>query len=280
MRPVSAETTDGRSRLLEQALLITFVVHAIAMLAMAALLLPGMPGGGTPDTARVAYIAAHPWRWRLGWSTWGATAFSDLLLGLALVRTPWAPRLPAIAGALVTAAAVVPDQTGQLRWMTRGVTLAEQAFRTGDLAPYLSFEARTFVITAAWGALLYTLGALAWTWCFAAAGTWNRWLTALSAVTWPLFVLVSIGPMLPPAWRPPAAAVSAGNAIGFVLMEAWFALVAEEVLRRSRPDAPHGRHAPWRHPSRGPLGRGLDAVGNSRFLHALAEWLPRHDRWR
>ena len=86
--------------------------------------------------------------------------------------------------------------------------------------------------------------------------------------------------MLPPAWRPAAAAVSAGNAIGFVLMEAWFALVAEEVLRRSRPDAPHGRHAPGRHPSRGLLGRGLDAVGNSRFLHALAEWLPRHDRRR
>jgi hypothetical protein len=184
------------------------------------------------------------------------------------------PRVPALLGAAATLAAIGPDQTGQISWMTRGVTLAQQAARDGDLRPYLAFEARTFVITAAWGALLYTVGAIFWTWCFAAAGTWNRWLTALSAILWPLFVFVSVGPLLPARWRPSPAVVSAGNAIGFVLMEAWFALVAEQVLRRARPDAAHGRYAPWRHPGRGPIARGLDVIGNSRFARASAEWLP------
>ncbi len=263
---------DRRSaRLLEQALLFTFVIHAVAMLSMAALLLPGMPGGGVADDAsRVAYIAEHPWLWRLGWLPWGLTALSDLLLAVALVRTPWVPRLPALLSAAVTLLAVIPDQAGQISWMTRGVALATEAVRSGDVGPYLAFEARTFVITAAWGATLYTIGALGWTWCFAASGTWHRGLTLLSAVLWPLFVFVSLGPMLPGELRPSAAVVSTGNAIGFVLMELWFALVAEQVLRRSRPEAAHGRYAPWRHPSI-PL---LDPIGNSRFLRVLFEWLP------
>ena len=36
---------------------------------------------------------------------------------------------------------VVPDQMGQVLWMTRGVTLAQQ----GDLAAYSQFEAMVFL---------------------------------------------------------------------------------------------------------------------------------------
>ncbi len=55
-------------RLLERALVATLVLHALAMLSMAALLLPMMPGGPTqPDSARIALLAAHPWQFRLGW---------------------------------------------------------------------------------------------------------------------------------------------------------------------------------------------------------------------
>jgi hypothetical protein len=50
--------------------------------------------------------------------------------------------------------------------------------------------------------------------------------------------------------------------------------VAEQVLRRSRPDEAHGRLAPWRHPWPGLPGRMLDAVANSRFVRGLCEWLP------
>ncbi len=51
-------------------------------------------------------------------------------------------------------------------------------------------------------------------------------------------------------------------------------LVAERVLRRARPDEPHGRMAPWRHPWPGLAGRAIDAIADSRFVRAFCEWLP------
>ena len=257
------------ARFLELALIFTFIAHGLAMLGMALLLLPGMPGGGQDAAARMTYVAAHPWLWRLGWLPWQLTALSDVLLALALVRTRWIPRLPAALTLLVTLAAVIPDQVGQALWITRGVALAQ----SGDAATYAAFEVRTFLWIAAWGGTLYTVGAYGWTWCFARAGTWNRALTWLSVVVWGLFTLVNVGPLLPDALRPPAALVAAGNAVGFVLLLAWTALVAELVLRRARPDAPHGRYAPWRAP-RGPLALPLDLVANSRFVRAICELLP------
>ena len=219
-------------RLLELALLITFALHGVAMLTMLALLLPGMPGGGVADPmARVAYIAASPLRWRLGWLPWQLTAASDVLLGIALVRAPRIPRLPAILTLLATLAAVLPDQVGQAFWLTRGVTLAQQAARIGDPTAYLTFEQQVFPVVAGWGATLYTVGAVGWSWCFAAAGLWSRLLTVLSVVLWTLFGVISPALLLPPGWRVPPGIVSAGNAAGFVLMEAWFLLLAWKVRR-------------------------------------------------
>jgi hypothetical protein len=261
---------DRSARLLERALLFTFVIHGIAMLSMAFLLLPGMPGGGTADDlVRIRYLAAHPWLWRLGWLPWQFTALSDLLIAVGLLRAAWIPKLPAALTALATVAAVLPDQAGQIGWMTRGLALAQ----AGDAAAYLAYESRIFEWTAVWGGTFYTIGAIGWTWCFAAGRTWNRWLTLISIVLWPLFLYVNAGPLLPVALRPSPSFVAAGNAVGFLLLQAWFALVAEQVLRRSRPDAAHGRLAPWRHPNRlfGPL---VDLVANSRFVRALTELLP------
>jgi hypothetical protein len=245
-----------------RALLFTLVMHAVAMVAMAVLLLPGMPGGGTlADAERIAYIAGHPWLWRLGWLPWQLTALSDLLLAVALLREPAVPRRAAVLSALLTGAAVIPDQLGQACWITKGLALA----RT-DAAAYLAYEARIFRWTAAWGATLYTLGALAWTWCFAAARLWSRPLTLLSGLLWPLFLVASLGPF----FALDGKLVAAANALGFVLLELWLALLLEAVLRRERPDAAHGRLAPWRHP----WLRPLDAVANSRLLRFAAEPLP------
>jgi hypothetical protein len=257
-------------RLLEQSLPFTFVIHAVAMVSMALLLLPGMPGAGLPDdAARMLHIARHPGLWRLGWIPWGLTALSDLLIAAGLLRSPMIRRGPALATGLITLAAVIPDQAGQIAWMTRGVELAQ----AGDLPRYLAFESRIFAWTAVWGGTLYTIGALGWTWCFATAGLWSRSLTALSLVLWPLFLWVNAGPLLPPSLRPSPAFVAGGNAAGFVLLEAWFVLVGERVLRRARPETPAGRWAPWRHPR--PAARPvLDPIANSRFLRALAEPLP------
>jgi hypothetical protein len=262
--------TDRSSRLLERALLFTFVIHGVAMGSMAFLLLPGMPGGGTADARdRIHYMAAHPWLWRLGWFPWQLTALSDLLVAIGLLRARWVPKGPAILTLLVTVAAVIFDQAGQICWMTRGLELAE----SGDAAAYLAYEGRIFAWTAVWGGTLYTVGALGWTWCLVAGGTWNRWLTGISLVLWPLFLYVNAGPLFPRELGPSPLFVAAGNAAGFVLLQLWFALAAELVLRRSRPDAASGRQAPWRHPAA--LLRPLaDLLANSRFVRALAELPP------
>src|SRR5262245_39139434 len=119
------------ARFLEQALLITILAHAAAMVSMALLLLPGMPGGGTLEVAeRAAYVAGHPWLWRLGWLPWHITALSDLLLAVALLRTSWIPRLPAWLILGLTLVAIGIEQPAELRWITQGVSLAQAAVQT------------------------------------------------------------------------------------------------------------------------------------------------------
>jgi hypothetical protein len=263
------------ARFLEQALLITILAHAVAMLSMALLLLPGMPGGGNLNEAiRVAYIADHPWLWRLGWLPWQITALSDLLLALALLRTTWVPRLPAFWVMLTTLAAILIEQPGELRWITQGVSLAQAAVQTGDLAGYLEFEADIYLQVAAWAAIMYLGAALGWTWAFVRAGTWNRFLTWLSLATWSLLLAVSVAPLMPADYRPDMSLIAAGNALGFVLLLAWLGVVTELVLRRSRPDQAHGRMAPWIHPHGGLLSRLLNLLANSRLARAFGAWLP------
>jgi hypothetical protein len=68
--------------------------------------------------------------------------------------------------------------------------------------------------------------------------------------------------------------VGAANAAGFLGLELWLLLLLDRVARLSRPDAPHGRYAPWRAPRRFRAAELLDAVANSRGLHRLAALLP------
>jgi hypothetical protein len=273
--PITPESTPRAARLLEAALLFTFVIHALAMVSMALLLLPGMPGGlHSDDARRVEYVASHPWLWRFGWVPWQITALSDLLLAVALVRTKWIPRVPALLTLAVTVAAIVPDQVGQVLWMTRGVRLAADAVRTGELAPYLAFERPTFRMVGIFGCIGYLLGALGWTWCFAAAGPWSRRLTWLSAATWGTFAAAVGIFFLPPHVSPGPAWVGPMNAVGFVLLQVWLIDVTHEVVRRCRPEAPHGRYGPWRHPGRGPFAWAANWAANSHAARALAEWLP------
>jgi hypothetical protein len=263
------------ARFLEQVLLLNILVHAAGVVTMGLLLMPGMPGGLVPDdTRRIAYIAEHPWLWRLGWVPWHLDALLDLLTGIALVRTRWVPHVPALLTFLVTLAAVLPEQTGEITWATRGVSLAIEAHQTGVLTPYLRLEAWSFHLTAVVGASLYLVMALGWTWCFAKGGSWSRTLTWLSPFAWGCLSVGSVGLLLPASFRPGPLAIAVGNGVGFVLLEIWLILVAEQVLRRSRPDEAHGRMSPWRHPWSGRCGRILDAVANSRVARAFAEWVP------
>lgn len=272
----SNHSSDERgSRLLVAALLFTFLIHAVAMVAMVLFLLPGLPGGGVDDPLeRARYVAQNPWLWRLGWLPWQLTALSDQILGIALLRTTWIPRLPAFITLLLTIAAIIPDQLGQARWITEGIAVAQRGLATGDFTSYLRLEPELFALTSAWAATLYAVGALGWTWCFVAARTWSPLLSWLSVVTWGIFLVVSASLFLPEVSRLPATIVSAGNAVGFVLMEIWFVLVAERVLRRYQIDQAHGRYAPWRHPRNGAWGRLVTNVCDGRFPRALCRRFP------
>lgn len=242
---------------------------------MALLLARMLPGGGEPDTAvRVAQIAAHPWRFRAGWLPWHLCAVVDLWFAIALVRARWIPRAPAVLVLLLTLVAVVPDQYGQILWITRGVDLARAAVTPEGLAAYLAFEAPTFEMTASWAAVLYTLAALGWTACFAMARAWSRALTWLSLGAWPVMLYVTSAFFFPPRLRPAPEVIAIGNAVGFTLMQVWLAVAAEIVLRRRRPLTACGRDAPWRHPWDNLAGRALDALANSRLAGAFLEPLP------
>jgi hypothetical protein len=272
---MTAPSPPRAARFLEQTLLANVVIHALAMLTMALFLMGSLPGGPTKDDAeRVARIAEHPWLWRLGWLPWHLCALVDLVTGVALVATRWAPRLPAVLTLLVTLFAVIPEQTGELSWVSRGVGLAQAAHQTGDLQGYLDFEAWAFHLAVVVGASIYLVMFLGWAWCFAAAGTWSRALTWLTPIICGLLAVGSFGLLLPPPYRPGDLLVGASNMLGFPLLEVWLILVTERVLRRSRPDEAHGRLLPWRHPWRGPVGRALDIAANSRFVRLGCEWLP------
>lgn len=256
-------------RRLELALLFWLVIHAAAMLATALLILPGAPGGPHDAAARMAYVAANPWLWRLGWLPWQLAALANLLLALTLVSTRQMARHPALLTLLATLAAIIPDQAGQALWVTRGIALAQ----AGRLADYLPFEHQVFLLIGAWGSMLYTLAALGWTWCFARAGLWRRWLTYYSIPLWAFFALFSVAPFLTPQTGLAPTLIDTANGVGFVFLLFWVAAVLELLLRRSRPDQPHGRYAPWRHPGRR-LGWLLDVVGNSRVARTLCEFAP------
>lgn len=257
-------------RFLEQSLLFNFLIHGFALLGMVTLLVPMLPGGTTPlDADRIVLIATRPWQFRLGWLPWQLCAVSDVLLAVALVRVRWVPKLPAVIVLILTLVAVVPDQYAQAMWITRGVTLAQT-----DSVAYLAFEKEMFPLTAGLGALFYTLSALGWTWCFAAAKTWSRALTLLSIPTWIAMGVAVVGPLLPDSVRPSPTFVSTANAVGFVLLQIWLGLVTEQVLRRARPYESYGRLATWRHPRKNLFTRVVDIFANSRLFGAILEPLP------
>ncbi len=269
-----ADSPPLAARLLERALLITILAHAAAMGSMALLLLPGMPGSSNLLAARVAYIATNSSLWRLGWLPWQITALSDLLIAVALLRTVWIPRRAAIFVVITTLVAFLIEQPGEFSWITQGIALAQTAFQTGDLAPYMQFESQIYLQIAGWAAAIYTIAACGWSWCFFRAKIWHPRLTWLSIVTWGLLFVVSIAPLLPDAYRPSDAIVAAGNAIGFALMMLWFCAITELVLRRSRPYGANGRMAFWIYPRRNLLGSLLNGVANSRLARAFGEWVP------
>ncbi len=219
-------------RRLVAAVVFTFLAHGMAMLLMAGLLMPMLPGGGGGDDAeRIARIAAAPLHYRLGWFGWQLTAASDVVLGVTLFSATRDGRARVFGAAqlVFVVLAVIPDQYAQFRLVTRGVELARL-----DPAAFAAFEKEMFPLTSGWAAILYTLAAIGWA---AALRTSERWSRVLAWLTPPmllLFLAISVAPVLPAAIRPSAELIGAGNAIAFTLLEGWFVAVFVALRRRAR----------------------------------------------
>jgi hypothetical protein len=175
----------------------------------------------------MVWIASHESTFRIGWIPWHVTAASDLVLALILTRIPKIPPVLRWAQLVLTFVAVVVDQSGQILWLTRGVAQAKAL----DLAGYMETEHLAFPLTGWYAALLYTFGAIAWTLSFRAAGVWSKTIARVSIPLWTIFLVATLGPLLPESIRLPDRAVAAGNAIGFLMMEVWFVLLFREARK-------------------------------------------------
>lgn len=273
-QPGSQANENNAERFLEAALFWAFVIHFVATVTMGTLLLPALPGAINADAERVAYIAKYPIVWNLGWLPWHLCALSDLVLAVAMVRTKWIPKLPAIITLILTVAAVAVEQPAEFLWNFEGARVAQVCMASGSIEAYLDLENEVFPLVGSIAAIIYAFMAMGWSWCFAAAGTWNRFLTWFSALTWSLLLCTASAPLLPDSVRPSLLVIGIGNAVGFNLMAIWFIAVMEAVLRRSRRDEDYGRMALWKYPRVDSIGSLFTVIGNSRFLRYAGEWIP------
>jgi hypothetical protein len=228
-------------RFLVRATVFTFLAHGAAMLLMAGLLMPMLPGGAGAgsDAERVARIAASPMTYRIGWFGWQMTAASDIVFGIALFRASMSgpARRSGIAQLVFVLLAVIPDQLAQLMLVTRGVDLAREAVARGDTTEFRAFEEAMFPLTSGWAAILYTLAGFGWVATLRRSARWNRMLEWLSPPLLLLFLVISIAPVLPSAIRPSAELIGGGNAIAFTLLEVWFVTVVVALSSRARRSA-------------------------------------------
>ena len=262
-----AEVMAQRYRQLTAALFVFLVVHAVAMVVMPVLVAPGLDTQADVTT-RMAYVAAHPWRWRLGWLPWQACAVSDVLLAIALVR--WRSSAWNWLGLAFTALAVIPDQWGEWLMTTELIELAQ----SGSSAAYLELEARTLLFTGACGNTTYVLMTLCWMLAIAkAAPTKSRpqlWIGAIS-----LLGFTGSGWFCYQATRDPSSYPGYGLAglfagVGFVLLLVWtcaaaIAIAEDEPLQHASHDLV------WPTGSR---GGGLAAILAHPGLRDLFRFLP------
>ena len=273
-------------RAIESSLLAALLVHVIALGAMALMLLPAMPGAGraTPEL-RFAYVQAHPLLWHLGWLPWHLSAVSDLLLSAALFRAKWIPRRASLPTLIFTLVAFAIEQFYETLWDVFAPGFHPAASPLGGFPNYAAFEHHVFVPVCCVAAAVYAVMAMGWSWSLSAAPTWNRWLTAISWIAWPVLLFAAGTPLLSASLHAPNGVVNTANQAGFALMTVWFVLASEAVLRRTRVDEASGRMTPWRAPvskkkSAGIRGSGLtrwmqETLANSRLVQYIAEFLPK-----
>jgi hypothetical protein len=259
-------------------------MHVVAVAAMAVLLAPAFAPTAT-TFERAAYVAAHPWAWRLGWVPWQLCAVIDLGLSFALYR--WLAsreggrgRASALAALAVTAVAVVPDQWGEAVLSFEMPALAAAAVADASLLDaYRRTEAWALLMTSTCGGTGYLVMTVGWIAAVARAGRGLR-----------LRVFVGLGlgllvPFLAAAWLTWAEAGAADlrglelaapiNAVAFGALLVWGLVFADALGRIHRADHPAADDAAHRLVwPRARAGRLLAGVAASAGVRDLARSVP------
>ena len=260
-------------KLLESTFWFALVTHGIGLLTMAALVLPGMPGGPVPDAERIQYVAENQLLWQVGWLPWQLSALSDFLIAIAILQIKDLPFYLRALVMLATLFAIAPDQCGQIIWVRDGSRVATLAIAKDNLPMYLNFEHPLYEMVCGWAALFYSVLAAFWTLALKpilnASRTfyifsWSIW--ALSGVCAVLFLLSSIIPI-------PFLVLAVANAVFFPLLLLWFAWVIEYLLKLQRPEQQWGRHSIWTLPKTVPFRFLFQIIGQSHFFKRIFELL-------
>jgi hypothetical protein len=151
-------STSTRPRL--RAALAGFAItHALGLLAMLLLILPGI-SPHVPLDERAAYVREHTAAWRLGWLAWQASALSDVWLTFELFRHARALEAAAaqrwMLGAIaLLVLALVPDQYAEARLVGDFTGATELDIWHEDLRLYMR-------LTGTWACLAYTGMTVCW----------------------------------------------------------------------------------------------------------------------
>lgn len=142
------------------------VVHALALVAMGAILMRGIgPAGDVASFERAHFIAANPWLWRLGWLPWQLCALSDLLVCVLLMdwtRVRGGFGWACVSLVLVLAAAI-PEQWSEWRMITEQVQVAAAVVRgEAPIAAHAELEQHLLIVTGSFSATVYVLMTGAW----------------------------------------------------------------------------------------------------------------------
>ncbi len=243
--------TQERYRAVARSLAFFIVVHVAALGTMAFLLEPGLRPTVTVGE-RAAYVAAHPWAWRLGWFPWQLCALSNLLMSATLTR--WLSSRPSSAGShwallslFLTVAAIVPEQWGELVLVKDYVNLARGVGDEAGLRAFAETERWVFVMTGPAANTSYVLMTIAWIMALrrAAGAVLARNMTLLGVCMCVPFLAASAL-----IYRATRTLELRGmeqsipfNAIAFPLLLLWALFTAVLLQRMHRRDFPHADEA-------------------------------------
>jgi len=190
-----------------------------AVLAIALLLRPGLPGSETTLASRWLFVRAHPIVWWAGWLVWHLAAVALLAFYVALAGL-WGRRAPIRGGlALLCAAAGL------------AADLSAQGLAMG-IAPWIDrdgfgiVEMTSTLLTGYLGNGLYTLAGALLTW--AGASALPRPLLWLALPTWGAGAALSAASLVHSA-----EGQALSIAMLFPLFVAWTALVGRWLSRRA-----------------------------------------------